>query len=466
MGSVVVQVNHRSDVPIRSQIADAYAAAIRDGKLKGGGKMPSIRALASRLGISPATVVAAYRELVSRGLVTAAPRSSFCVAGKAPSEGVPRAILPLNKIEPNLRLHPVAAMGSLIGQVAEEDPLAGGYEDYRGNARLLEAIADLDRELGIESEPKGGMLVTSGCQQAISLTARAFPRGARIAVEDPCYPGARLAFAGAGAEIVPVAMGDDGPSGAALREISKAGKVALFYCCPTYGNPSGRSWSVDARSRVLAAAKAGGFMIFEDDFLGDLDYEDEGLPRLAAMAREYPGVRVIRARTFSKTLLPTLRIAGVSGDPDFIARLLSLKILDDVGCSAFLQRALARFIGDGLYEEHLARVKPHYRELRGALRSALSGSPGGFSFGDPKAGLCLLAHIPEGIDSTRLVPECAAAGVPLCAGSDYFSRPSDGAGLIRIGFGALDVNEVPRAVAALERAVIASRGFSQIHSVV
>jgi DNA-binding transcriptional MocR family regulator len=466
MGSVIVQVNHRSDVPIRSQIADAYAQAIRDGKLKSGGKMPSIRALASRLGISPATVVAAYRELVSRGLVTALPRSSFCVAGKAPLAVTPRTILPLNKIEPNLRIHPVSAIGSLVAQVAEEDPLAGGYEDYRGNPRLLESIADLDRGIGIESEPKGGMLVTSGCQQAISLTARAFPRGTRIAVEDPCYPGARLAFAGAGAEIVPVAMGEDGPTAAALREIGKAGKVALFYCCPTYGNPSGRSWSVEARSRVLAAAKTGGFMIFEDDFLGDLDYEGEGLPRLAAMAREYQGVRVIRARTFSKTLLPTLRIASVGGDPEFIARLLSLKILDDVGCSAFLQRALARFIGDGSYEEHLARVRPHYRALRVALRSALQSSTGGFSFGDPKAGLCLLAAIPEGIDAQRLVPECASAGVPICAGSDYFAKPSDGAGLIRIGFGALDVDEVPRALAALERGVIASRGFSQIHSVV
>ena len=99
----------------------------------------------------------------------------------------------------------------------------------------------------------------------------------------------------------------------ALKSIAVSGTVSVLYCCPTYGNPRGWSWSEQARIRVLEAARAGGFMIIEDDFLGDLDYLAEKPRRLAGHAAEFPDVRVLRIRTFSKCLLPTLRLAGVSG---------------------------------------------------------------------------------------------------------------------------------------------------------
>lgn len=458
MISVSLQIDRTSEVPLRTQISTTYATAIRAGRLAPGAALPSVRALSARLGVSPATVVAAYRELCDCGLASSAERSAFRVAGEA-REPAPK-VFQLNRIEPDLRIHPVAEFARLLAEVAATDCSVGGYEDYRGHPGLRQAIADLDHGIGVDSDPSSGMLVTAGAQQAISLIARTLKPGATVACEDPCYPGARIAFAGVGATLVPIRCGDDGPDAQSLAAISTPGAVAAFYCCPTYGNPSGHSWSAAARIRVLEAASRGGFLLIEDDYLGDLDYLDEAPERLAALAPRFPKARLLRIRTFSKSLLPALRLAGVAGEAELVARLVSLKMADDLGCSAFLQRTLARFISNGLYQTHLERVRPRYRRTREQLRSALAAVRHGVTFDDPRAGLCLLGQLPDAIDQRRFVAECAKRNVLISPGNDYWLSAADGAKRFRIGFGALAPEEIPAVVAAIESAAQSSAGFS------
>lgn len=463
MISVSIQIDKGSNIPVRTQISTAYASAIRAGQLVSGAPLPSVRALSARLTVSPATVVAAYRELCDSGLANSSPRSAFRVAGAARNSE--KMVFQLNRIEPDLRQHPVTEFAKLFAEVAATDCSIGGYEDYRGYLGLREAIADLNREIGIECDPTNGLLITSGAQQAISLVARSLERGAAVAVEDPCYPGARMAFAGVGATLVPVRMNDDGPDPESLAAIARSGAIAAFCCCPTYGNPSGRSWSESARLRVLEAASTGGFLLIEDDYLGDLDYLGEAPTRLAVLARRFPDVRVVHLRTFSKCLLPALRLAGVTGDPALIARLVSLKVIDDLGCSAFLQRTLARFLRLGLYQSHLERVRPRYRLTRERLRSAFANMKHGVEFDDPPAGLCLLGRLADTIDMSRFMAECAKRNVLISPGSDYWLRGSDGANRFRIGFGSLSPEEIPVVVLAIEHAVAASGNLSSDFSI-
>ena len=461
MISVPVQIDRLAPTSVRSQIVEAYAHAIRDGQLEAGVALPSVRGLSRRLGISPVTVAAAYRELCEAGLATARPRSGYRVAG-AISYSAERPVFQLNRIEPDLRIHPVADCARLISAVAAVDPRCGGYAEYRGEPELRRAIAELDRTLSVEAEPEAGMLITSGAQQALSLLGRSLSGGVVVAVEDPCYPGARLAFSSAGAVLMPVPVGEDGPEEAALRSIAEPGKVAAFYCCPTHANPTGRSWSEAARRRVLCAARQGGTLLVEDDYLGDLDAPGEAPPRLAALAADYPGVRVLRIHTFSKTLMPALRLASVAGEPQLINRLLSLKIADDLGCSAFLQRALARFIASGDYGRHLERVRPRYRQVHDALREAIARVGAGFSFAGGVGGMCMLGQVDPGIDVSRFISECARLGVLLMPGTDYWFNALRGGDSFRMGFGSLAPSEVPAVFAALEKAagVAAAGGAS------
>lgn len=453
MISVTVQIDRDASVPLRAQIASAYAAAIRDGRLVAGTVLPSVRALSGRLGVSPVTVAAAYRDLCATGLATALPRSGVRVAGVSPAPASARRGFELNRIEPDLRRHPVAECARLIGEAAQ-DPAAGGYAEYRGERVLREAIAAFDRILGIDVDPAGGLLITSGAQQALSLLGRVLPVGSAVAVEDPCYPGARLAFAGAGARLVPLAVGDDGPDAAALEILAEPGRVAAFYCCPTHANPTGRSWSEAARRRVLAAVQQGGAWLIEDDYLGDLDAMAEALPRLAALVGDYPGAHVVRVRTFSKTLLPALRLAGVSAEPSLIARLLALKVADDLGCSALLQRALAAFLAEGGYQSHLERVRPGYVEVRQRLADALARLAPAITFDGPFGGFCLLGRLAPGIDTVRFLAECARLGVQLTPGADYWADGLTGSDRFRIGFGGLAPDEVATVAGLLERAAL------------
>ena len=456
MFSVTVQIDRGAPVPLRTQIANAYAEAIRAGSLAAGEALPSVRALSSRLGVSPLTVAAAYRELCASGLASALPRSGYRVNALARGRTIRKAFV-LNRLEPDLRIAPVAQIGRLIAELAAADENLGAYADFRGDPALREAIAEFDRASGIVTEPQGGLLITSGAQQALTLLARTLDAGACVAVEDPCYPGARLAFGNAGSELVGVRMGEDGPDDASLRVLASAGRFAAFYCCPTYANPTGRSWSPAARRRLLEAAQKGGFVVIEDDYLGALDYLDESPQRLAALARDYAGVRVVRIRTFSKTLLPALRLAAVSAEAPLIERLLAQKTGDDLGCSLLLQRALAEFLRRGDYRAHLERVRPRYREARAALRAALAASIPGLAFDDPPAGFCLLGRVAAGVDLSRFVGECAQRGVTVSPGGDYWLDRRVGEAVFRIAFAALAPAEIESVVAALAAAAAAGR---------
>lgn len=106
-----------------------------------------------------------------------------------------------------------------------------------------------------------------------------------------------------------------------------------------------------------------------------------------------------------KTLLPALRLAGVAGEAELIARLLSLKVADDLGCSAFLQRALARFIEQGRYHRHLERVRPQYAKVRDLLRVSIAGMQPGITFDNSPTGFCMVGRLERGIEAGRFIAE-------------------------------------------------------------
>ncbi len=449
----MIQLDPNDVRPLHERIAAAIEKGIADGTLRADRPLPSVRALAERLSVSTATAASAYRDLVARGAVEARQRSGYRAVVRAmPASYSDRAELPMHRIEPRLAIHPVAEFGALIAEEAAGRPDSGGYEDYRGNAGLRAQLRALNEEDGIPSDAESGILVSGGAQHAIALAARCYGAGKRVALEDPAYPGARIAFAAAGARLRGIPMTGDGPDTDELENRAKTEGIDLFYCCPTYGNPSGVSWSMEKRERVVDLALKYGFRILEDDYLRDLDYLNEGIAPLAAIAAGR-GVRVIHVRTFSKCLLPALRIAGISADGGTIDRLLSAKTADDICGSALLQRPLARFLERGDYRRHLERVRPAYSETRAALRVRAARAENGLRFEDPKAGLCLLGTLPEDIDSERFADACRAEGVLVSPGGAYWADAADGARRFRIGFGSLRPEDMEKAFGGMERAV-------------
>ncbi len=446
MNSVSIQLNRDAAQPLHEQISDAMEKAIKSGDLRGK-RLPSVRGLAQRLMVSPSTITAAYRTLVSRRLAEAAPRSGFIAPADINAREKGAKILSMDKIQPNLKYHPVAEFGRLVAETAERDESSGGYEDFRGYRRLRELFADLDAESGIAADPKMDIFITAGCQQAIALVAQIMGSGTKVAVENPTYPGALLAFQQAGATLIPIPAKNDGPDLKALEAV--AGSIDLFYCCPSYGNPTGRSWSHKIRERIAALAVRKGFTIFEDDYLGDLDYLDEKLPRLKSLA---PEAKIIHVRSFSKCLLPALRIAGVTAAPPTIDLLLKKRLSADITGSSFLERGLALFIERGRYREHLADVRPFYKTVREAFRREFGKTKSSIRYGDPPGGLSMLAELPQRLDATLFAAECERLGVMIAPAKDYFLNPLQGASCFRICFGGVEPEDAPFVARVLERA--------------
>ncbi len=459
MNSDILQIDENSTESLHAQLAESLRRGAASGRYKVGQRLPSIRGLADRLNLSPGTIQAAYRELEAEGLVESRPRSGIYLVkrpmfakaaetktfnggegGRSRMKG--QAATPsfyLHRIEPNLRYHPLSEFCHLLAELAASDQSLGAYEDYRGAASLRLALAELFALDRIPADPENGILVTAGAQQAIALLARQHS-GLRIAMEDPAYPGARLAFTAAGAEIVPLTSGASGFNAEAFEKTVKRTSIDLFYVCPGYGNPSGFSWSIDTRERVLRAAARHGVVIAEDDFLRDLNYTGENLPALAALAGRFK-TDVVYIRTFSKCLLPALRIAGVAAAPERINRLLELKYAQDICGSSLLQRPLGVFLSSGSYQTHLEKARKAYHKVRQALRNTMPIE--GLSLGDPPGGLCLLGHLDGGRDPERFLAECQNLGIWLADGCSYWTRPEEGKGFFRLSFGLLEADEAP-----------------------
>ena len=170
---------------------------------------------------------------------------------------------------------------------------------------------------------------------------------------------------------------------------------------------------------------------------------------------------MVRIHTFSKTLLPALRLASVTADPETIDRLLALKVADDLGCSAFLQRALAHFINTGDYQRHLDRVRPRYCEVREALRRAMGEVGPYIAFSPSPSGFCMLGRLDRTVDTGRFLAECARSGVMLTSGTDYWVDAAQGGDCFRMGFGALSPDEVLVVLRRLGEAAAAVRNASE-----
>lgn len=413
--------------------ADLYRQlkqAILDGRLRPGDGLPATRELARRLEVSRNTVMNAYQQLIAEGFLLGRVGAGSFVA--APPQVQPRraptgAALSPRPIWRALRPEPVrsgeAAFDFQLGapdpalfpwqewrrlvarQLRGRRPIAG-YPAPEGSVRLRAAIA---RHVGLSRAVRAGaddVIVTSGAQQAFDLIARVLVEpGEIVAIEEPGYPPARRAFEAAGARVIPVRVDAEGLDVAALPE-----RARLVYVTPSHQFPLGVAMSLARRMALLAWAERRRAAIVEDDY--DSEFRFDGRPLESLQSLDRSG-RVIYVGTFSKVLLPTLRIGFAIAPPSVMAALHAAKSLADSHGQLHDQLALAELIDDGGFARHVRRLVRVYRERRDVVRAAVARELGAaVSVMPSSAGLhvTLLVH-DRTIDTETLVERAFAAGV-------------------------------------------------------
>ncbi|MBC3379506.1 PLP-dependent aminotransferase family protein [Serratia fonticola] len=481
-----IPLDRQQDIPLYLQIEEALRRAILGGTFADGDKLPSTRNLAAELSVSRLTVESAYAELTAKGLLQQRRGSGAYVHHLQPApmqlrpasselfpadrfttttsrlDGYPDIPLPEHIINfaagvGSPKVFPLEAFRkillSILSRHAEE---AFSYGDYCGYYPLRDTLSRILTAQGIPTRAEQ-VLITNGSQHAISLIFQTLLRpGDTVIVEEPTYAEALGLLRLHQINIVPVPSDRHGMCVEQLPELIARHQPKMIYTIPNFNNPTGRCMSEVRRSRLLALAQQAGIVILEDDFVGDLRYNGKSLPSLRAMA---PAGTVIYVSTFSKMLLPSMRIGYLVADSEQYLQFSRLKHVDSFTSSNLIQRALDAFVTVGSYDKQLRRAGRMYRQHRDAMVAALSEHlPPGCRFEIPAGGLFIWLELPPAVSTTTLMPIAWQQGVTFARGECFYVEEQHGAHGLRLNFAANTPELITEGIARLCRAIVEVTG--------
>ncbi len=324
---------------------------------------------------------------------------------------------------------PLDAVGDMIADLVHvRGAQALQYVGGQGDPVLREQITEVMALEGITSSPDD-VVVTVGSQQALDLVSRVFlDPGDVVLAEAPSYVGALGTFSSAQAEVVHVAMDDDGlvPEAlrAALARLAGQGKQAkLLYTVPNYHNPAGVSLAEHRRDEILQIAHAAGLLVLEDNPYGLLGFDEE--PRRALRARSDDGVLYLG--TFSKTFSPGLRVGWVLA-PHGVREKLVLASEAQILCPpTFSGAVVSAYLSTQPWMEQVKVFREIYRERRDATLSALEQHfPAGARWTRPTGGFYVWVTLPEGLDSKQMLARAVHARVAYVPGTGFYADGQGG----------------------------------------
>ena len=297
------------------------------------------------------------------------------------------------------------------------------------------------------------MVVVYGSQQAIDLTARLLvDPGDAVVLEDPHYPGFRLALAAAGARIATLRVDADGLPVARLV----ATDARLVCVTPSHQFPTGAVMPLARRLELLAWARSRGAFVLEDDYDSEFRYDGRPIESLQGLDG---GERVLYVGTVSKVMFPALRIGYLVLPETLVEPFLAAKALADTGSATLEQRALAEFVAEGHFERHLRRARTRNAARRAVLLDALAAHLGGAAeVVGANAGLHVVLRLPgrPAREEEAIRRRAARLGVGVYPVSPFQRRPARQAALL-LGYASLDEAGIREGVARLARALEARR---------
>ncbi len=485
------------------QIYAQLRAAILDGRLRAGDRLPPTRALARELGVARLTVATAFDWLRAEGYVygrvgagtfVAAAFDQYAPEPTAPSGNEPGvgaahperasatliqpssihltawaerlARIPLRPADQaegaryDLRpgvgapeIFPWARWRRVVGWPDPVDSGAGdsaegaAWETLLGPLETRTAIAAwLRRSRAVRCDP-AQVLVGASVQQILALLARLLVEpGQRLLIEDPSYIGFHAAFLAEGAELEAVPVDEQGLCVDKLPEAPGAADTPrLIIVTPSHQYPTGVILAMERRVALLEWARRAGAIVVEDDYDGDLRLEGQPLEALRALDERD---EVIYLGTFAKALYPAVRLAFAVLPRWLVEYVARARAASDRHPARRDAIAVARFIESGELERHLVRLRRINRARRDALVAALTDALGDATpIGQADAGNHLLLRLPGGVSDLVVAQAARSRGIAVTALSPHY-RGLARSGLL-IGFGALPEEQLAEAAHAL-----------------
>lgn len=419
------------------QIVDNLSGMIARGHLAEGTRLPSIRQLAQRLGVSIYTVSTAYERLLAKGLIETHAGKGCYVSRPRQRGDVPQieVVVPgtgtalgfaQNSLDTEHPAFPASSgflpqswFSDVLSPAAAArlvKPEAGAMQPApaQGLAALREALADSLRRKGIPAQA-GHLLVTCGATQAIDLILRAcLTAGDCVLVEDPGYFVLHAQIERAGMRLIPVPRRADGPDMAAVDELARLHRPRAFFMQTLLHNPTGGNMSPANCHKLLSLAERHNFLLVEDDVYGDL-----GRPHLLRLAQIDEMQRVLHVGSFTKVLNPGMRVGYLAAPAALLPRLVEQKMLSVLSGSTLMETLIADSLESGRYRKHVEQLRLRLARARAQARQVLPAL--GMRLHDEEAqdGMFLWGRVPEGIDTDVLVSDAQQHGILLAKGSMF-----------------------------------------------
>ena len=400
----------------RERLAAAVRALILDGRVAVESRLPAERTLATALGISRATVTAAYDQLREEGYISSRQGSGSWVTLPGGHRSAPDAIVGGPGLDMRIAALPApAALEDLFLAAARELPRWLDHHGYDplGLPPLRRAIAAWFDRRGLPTRPEQS-LVTNGAMHGVDLSIRAtLPRGRRVLVEVPSYPVALDALRAAAALLMPVPVTPEGWDLDALRAVARTHPPALAYLMPDFQNPTGVLIDEGSRRRAMRALRSAGTVAVIDETFVELNLDGVEMP---APAASFGDEHTITVGSLSKAVWGGLRVGWARGDPALIHRLVAARATSDMSGPLFEQIVATHVLAniDELLLERRAVIRRRRDALVGALRRRLPE----WRYAVPAGGMFLWAELPEAI-STSLSLAAAEQDLQLTPGPRY-----------------------------------------------
>ena len=460
----VYEISFKEDVPKYIQIANHLKKLIDSKKINDGEKLPTIRDLSNNLEVNKVTIVNAYKKLQADGYAYQKVGSGTYAKRKEVISVFNREYSKIFKNlssddfqkiidftgETNSEVYfPMDDFKTVINKVLDRDGANAliikeslGYENLRKtiNKSFWENKLDLNN-----------ILIVSGAQQGIDIASKAIVNiNDNVIVEKPTYGGAISVFKWRRANIFEVELEKDGINLEVFEEILRKNSISCFYTMSYFHNPTGISYSLEKKIKLLELANKYDFYIIEDDYLSELIYSDEIKHEPLKSLDKYE--RVIYIKSFSKIFLPGIRLGYMITPSSFTESIQRSKINTDIATSSLMQRALELYINEGFWKKNIDYQKSIYKEkyllMKELIDKELSDE---IKYIDPLGGLYICLELKnKSITSKELFYKLKKKNLYITPGVIFFKDSVRGEEFFRVSFSQVSKEKIREGIALIK----------------
>ncbi|MCF6409843.1 PLP-dependent aminotransferase family protein [Pseudalkalibacillus salsuginis] len=385
------------------QIIKEIEVRMGDGRLKPGSRLPSVRAFSKELQCSINSVIKAYNELEKGHRIYSVPKSGYFLVGRNKTDGdIVQGLIDFCSAGPDPSKMPYRdyqhCMNQAIDLYKEE---MFHYSEPLGLTSLRHQLSKQLQDLQVFTPPER-ICIVSGSQQALDLlVSLPFPNGkAEICVEQPTHFSFIESLSTRGLKAIGIEMTNSGIDLDHLEETFKEGNIKFFYTVSRFQNPTGYSYSNEEKRKIVELAQKYDVYIIEDDYMGDLDTRRKADPMFAYD----PSGRIIYTKSFSKVLLPGLRL-GLAVLPEaLLESFTKAKFAADVHTPVLTQGALEIYLQSGMFMSHIDKLRKQYKKKGTILKqSYLQYLPPEAEFTGGDSGFYSTIKVPGRLKARHLV---------------------------------------------------------------